>query len=122
MEDKIELPFTFYNKDNDPSFIAFVNYLIRTYNAFAGDNLITFGRALTFLKDQAFTKTLLSHPEQQAQTLAWRLHTACWAAKQALNISGDFVECGVEMAITATQIINYLDFKTVNYDPLKQVA
>jgi hypothetical protein len=26
--------------------------------------------------------------------IRWRAHVACWAAKQALTLKGDFVECG----------------------------
>ncbi|MCD6394845.1 MAG: hypothetical protein J7M40_15250, partial [Planctomycetes bacterium] len=87
---EIQLPVTFYRHDNDPKFIESLKYML-SQGAFAGDFLITFGRHLSFLKDQKFVNCLKGHPEKQALTLAWRLHTACWAAGNALDIEGDFI-------------------------------
>ncbi len=108
---EIELPITFYRRaDNDPKFIESLKYML-SRGAFAGDFLITFGKHLSFLKDQKFVKCLKEHPEKEALTIAWRLHTSCWAAQNALDIGGDFIQCGVQDAVTSTMIIKYLDFK-----------
>jgi O-methyltransferase len=40
----------------------------------------------------------------------WRVHTACWAASQALKIPGDFVECGVNTGILSRAIVEYVQF------------
>lgn len=114
MTEQFSLPVNFFGLNQDKKFNEIIRHLLSNYQAFAGDFLITFGRALTFTQDEKFMKCLKEHPEPLARSLAWRLHTACWAAKRALLMPGDFVECGVENAITATQIVNYLDFENVD--------
>ena len=108
------LPINFYRMGEDPRAVECIQYLAKTYPSFVGDYLITFYRELTFLKDEKFIRLLNEHPESFAKCLAWRLHTACWAAQHALLLEGDFMECGVENAITTTQIVNYLDFQNVD--------
>lgn len=49
----------------------------------------------------------------QEDSLVWRLHTLTWAAKNALHIEGDFVECGVLKGFSSQVIFKYLDFKNV---------
>lgn len=114
MVDQLALPVNFFGLNQDRKFNEIVRYLLSNYQTFAGDFLITFGRALTFTQDEKFMKCLKEHPEPIAPSLAWRLHTACWAAKRASLLPGDFVECGVENAITSTQIVNYLNFKNID--------
>lgn len=81
---------------------------------YANDNLITFNRNLTFFEDPkfmaAFKKFALT---RQEQSLGWRLHTVTWAAKQALSIPGDFVECGVWHGFSFAIVTDYLDFEKV---------
>lgn len=82
---------------------------------FWGDRLMTFDKSAGFLDDerfrQAFEEIRGSHQYDQyagKDTIAWRLHTLCWAAKNARKITGDFVECGVfkgDMAWVVTQVI-----------------
>lgn len=42
--------------------------------------------------------------------IAWRVHICTWAASQAMNLDGDFVECGVWYGVMSRTICNYLDF------------
>lgn len=44
----------------------------------------------------------------------WRMYNACWAAKQAKNLDGDFVECGVNKGGSAITVIKYTDFQDTN--------
>lgn len=69
---------------------------------FWGDRMATFDKHAGFLSDPAFLKAYEairpSHLYDQYDspyTVAWRLHTLVWAAKNALALDGDFVECGV---------------------------
>lgn len=39
----------------------------------------------------------------------WRQHIACWAAKHALSLEGDFVECGVNTGLLGMAICKFLD-------------
>ena len=71
-------------------------------SVFWGDRLLTLDKSAGFLEDEKFKRAFAeirgSHQYDQYEgkdTIAWRLHTLCWAAKNAVMIDGDFVECGV---------------------------
>ena len=36
---------------------------------------------------------------------AWRVHVALWAARAALHVAGDFVECGVNAGFISSAIM-----------------
>lgn len=40
----------------------------------------------------------------------WRAYICCWAGMHALNLPGDFVECGVNKGGYSLAVANYLDF------------
>jgi hypothetical protein len=42
--------------------------------------------------------------------LEWRVHMALWLAAQAIQMPGDFIECGVNTGILSGAIMTYLDF------------
>jgi hypothetical protein len=42
--------------------------------------------------------------------IEWRVYICCWAAGHALNLRGDFVECGVYTGITSRAVAHYVDF------------
>lgn len=46
--------------------------------------------------------------------IRWRAHIAIWAARNGLNIEGDFVECGVHTGILSLSICHYLNFNQLN--------
>jgi len=41
----------------------------------------------------------------------WRIHTMFWAAQRAVNLEGDFVECGVHRGGFSRAIIEYIKFE-----------
>jgi hypothetical protein len=43
--------------------------------------------------------------------IEWRVYVCCWAAEQALRLSGDFVECGVSTGIVSRAVASYIDFR-----------
>jgi hypothetical protein len=58
--------------------------------------------------------------------IEWRVHTACWAARHALHLPGDFVECGVNTGILSLAICNYIRFNETGrsfylYDTFKGI-
>lgn len=61
--------------------------------------------------DQAFKSIRGSHQYDQydgPDGIAWRLNTLCWAARCALRVGGDFIECGVfkgDMSWVVAQVI-----------------
>jgi O-methyltransferase len=45
--------------------------------------------------------------------LRWRVYTACWAAKHASVLPGDFVECGVNRGGMSLAVMEYIDFNAL---------
>jgi hypothetical protein len=44
----------------------------------------------------------------------WRAYILCWAAARALDLDGDFVECGTNKGGTALIVYKYVDFEKLN--------
>jgi hypothetical protein len=99
-----------------PSIWAHIEQLKQYFeNIAAADNLIVFDRNYSFSDDQKFSEASRKHARnQQEMSLFWRLHVLTWCAKQALSVSGDFVECGVFHGYSSAVICDYLDFQTLN--------
>jgi O-methyltransferase len=84
---------------------------------FWGDRMMTLDKNAGFLDDPQFTAAYQairgSHIYDgygSPHTIAWRLHTLVWAARQALPLQGDFVECGVfkgDLAWVVMQMVNF---------------
>lgn len=89
---------------------------------FSGDGMTVFGRNLGFLNDKKFTQSYTRALErfeipkfrEILKTIIWRKHILCSLANQALNIPGDFVECGVEWGFGVDVVSNYIDFQNSN--------
>lgn len=77
----------------------------------AQDMLIALERNAGFLEDPDFMAAFQAEAaDDQERSLAWRLHVLCWCARNALRVSGDFVECGVLRAFSSAVAMRYLDF------------
>lgn len=86
---------------------------------YIGDNFATKNKNLGFMHApqfaaayqwSAYTSYAGKEPPWAATDLRWRAHICIWAATQALRIEGDFVECGVDTAVTSGTIVKYLEF------------
>jgi O-methyltransferase len=44
--------------------------------------------------------------------MPWRVHIACWAARHAVHLPGDLVECGVHTGSLSLAICRYIDFNS----------
>jgi predicted O-methyltransferase YrrM len=76
---------------------------------FVGDNLITFGKNLSFLHDERFMAAWRAHAASPfEQAVIWRTHVLCWAARHGLRRDGDFVECGCYKGTSARILYDYL--------------
>lgn len=60
--------------------------------------------------DKAYQRGLKGMGSEQQAQGPWRVHTATWAAKQAMRLEGDFVECGVFLGFTSSIIMTFLDW------------
>src|SRR5580698_1965868 len=82
---------------------------------YSNDLLYTFHNA-EFLNDPLFVESYNLGKYTDGGTLLknydiqWRIHVLCWAAKHAINLEGDFVDCGVHTGIFPRAVINYVDF------------
>lgn len=82
---------------------------------FAGDNLFTFGRNLSFLDDEAFVEAFRKNAQTVVeQAVIWRTYVLAWAARRGLKLEGDFVECGCYKGTSARILADYLGFGSVD--------
>ena len=72
---------------------------------FIGDMLCTFGKICAFTRDAEFLRAVEQNLTWAGEgALMWRLHTLVWAARSAVNLSGDMVECGVFQGLSAAVV------------------
>lgn len=69
-----------------------------------------------FMRDPKFSRAYQRGVEANRldHKYYWRVHTVLWAARHALNIEGDFVECGVNRGMLSSAIVDYLDWNSLN--------
>ncbi len=91
---------------------------IRPHHAslFWGDRLLTLDKAAAFKADPDFRAAIARCSSRTGENqykspdgIAWRLHTLVWAARQAVRLDGDFVECGVyegDMSFVLTEMVD----------------
>ncbi len=80
-----------------------------------GDNLLAACRNLSFMDDAEFSAAFAANDLDQGQwPKRWRLHTYCWAARSALAVPDDFVECGVYKGFYAAVLAEYLNFAALD--------
>jgi O-methyltransferase len=86
-----------------------------TNPTYADDGLIS-QHITDFMNDSKFiqsydlgkaTGALIQHPGD----IHFRAYIACWAAKYAINLDGNFVECGAGKGLLSRAICNYVDFE-----------
>ena len=86
-------------------------------SVFWGDKLLTLDKSFGFLEKpefkSAYEKIHGNHKYDQYKgphTVAWRLHTLCWAAQETLSLPGDFMECGTFKGDFAWVVSQCVDF------------
>lgn len=78
---------------------------------FTGDNLITFGKNLSFLDDAAFMAAFEAHAGSNVEKgILWRTAVLCWAARNGQRLDGDFVECGCYRGTSARIVCDAIGF------------
>ena len=76
------------------------------------DGLMTIHDA-DFLRDPLFREAYRLGKETGSwglSELPWRTYIICWAARHALALRGDFVECGVNRGGSSRAAMHYIDF------------
>ena len=90
-------------------------------SVFWGDRLLTLDKTAGFLEDPGFLNPYQQIKESHIYDqysgpdgVAWRLNTLVWAAKCALHLPGDFVECGVFKGDFSWVIATSVDFANID--------
>lgn len=83
---------------------------------FWGDRLLTLDKSASFRVDPKFAAAVRQMSGDTGATqyaspdgISWRLNTLAWAARCALHVPGDFVECGVyqgDMSWVITELVD----------------
>lgn len=96
----------FFHVRDATTFFAGVSNILKSIRpevgAFTGDNLITFGRNLSFLSDERFMSAVSRHAETEIeQSTIWRMAVVAWGFRNGLRLEGDFVECACYKGVMA---------------------
>lgn len=86
------------------------------HSIFWGDRLLTLDKAAAFRDEPRFAAAMRGVSSDTGATqyaspdgISWRLNTLVWAARNALHLPGDFVECGVykgDMSWVITEVVD----------------
>jgi hypothetical protein len=111
----------FFGIEDHPTFVKALNtafaarYVNWRRGTFTGDNLITFGKNLSFLTDARFMAAVEKSAETPIErSIIWRTAVLHWAARNGLRREGDFVECGCYRGTSARIVADALDFGKVD--------
>lgn len=94
----------------DPNLFADIDFA--TYNQ---DRLLTQNNC-DFIKDERFARAYKIGEKTDSWwnvPIHWRIHVMFWAATRALEMDGDFVECGVNRGGFSRSIMEFIDFKNL---------
>jgi O-methyltransferase len=88
-------------------------HLLKSLDPWQTDNLITFARNLSFLQDARLRQAVTDHANHDYdKAIIWRTHVLTWAGANALNVEGDFVECGTHLGYSVSVLCDYLKLDT----------
>lgn len=125
---KLSEAFTSFGNSVNPTeaaqiFNISIDKLVKPFqhSVFFGDRMLTIDKASAFMEDETFSKAFRAvlgdyQYDQYGgnHTIAWRLHTLVWAAKNAASIRGDFVELGVFKGHMAQVVCDCVDLKAMD--------
>ncbi len=76
---------------------------------YLGDNLFTWARNNSFIEDAAFASAYESNVlDSSDRAIAWRRYILACAAYHCIQLTGDFVECGVYAGTGIKTVMDYL--------------
>ena len=120
-----------FNDEKYKSLINWLNSLGKIVNfntehgsVFVGDELITFGKNLDFLKEDRFVeianKVFIDEDDDEKniatnQALIWRRHTLVWAGEHCKGLAGDFCDFGCYDGIASKFINEYCELENNAY-------
>ena len=82
---------------------------------FVSDNIITWNKNLSFLRDDYFKSILESEDVGFIEkSIIWRLYVLIYFAEACQKLDGDFLELGCKKGDTAKRVSEKIDFKSLN--------
>ena len=82
---------------------------------FFSESVISIDQNLLFLKDKKFAKIFQETCENDKERgRVWRVHIFLWCFKNALNLKGDLIECGVFRGFSSAVAAEYTNFNKQN--------
>jgi hypothetical protein len=94
---------------------GYVVFNTKTAGVYAQDGLFTFHNS-HFVPDPSFQaayrRGVLASRGIDPK-IEWRVHVALWAARSAVCVPGDFVECGVNAGFVSSAIMQHLEWRNV---------
>jgi len=79
---------------------------------FCSDNLITWNRNLSFIREDYFLQILSSKESDNIEkSCIWRLYILLYFAEICQEIKGDYIELGCHKGTTAKRVTEKIDFK-----------
>ena len=99
-------------QDRFPVLISELQAIFSSLGYFMADMLMAFGRNQGFTRDEKLVAAVQRHASGAETGWLWRLHTLTWAARNALKLPGDFVECGVFRGFMSAVVTEVIDFAT----------
>lgn len=86
--------------------------ILNVINFWCADNLIVFSKSIGFLDDAKFIKIINEKKSfDYEKMIIWRTHILCFAGSNAINIEGDFVECGMHLGYSVDVLTDYINFE-----------
>jgi len=74
-----------------------------------GDNMLTWGRNLSMLDDERFVAAWRANIESPSdEAIVWRRYILATSAFHAVQLGGDFVECGAYTGVGMKTVLDYL--------------
>ncbi len=81
---------------------------------YASDNVITWNRNLSFLREDFFVSVLNSQESDAIEkSCIWRVYILLYLAESCQTIPGDYVELGCHKGTTAKRVTERIDFKSL---------
>ena len=94
---------------------GYVVFNSRTAGVYAQDGIFTFHNS-HFLRDPSFQAAYQRGVQASRGVdpkIEWRVHVALWAARSAVHVQGDFVECGVNAGFMSSAIMHRLGWQRI---------
>jgi O-methyltransferase len=112
---KNHLRTVFFGLNRKEVFIKGIQQAVNEINGqagiYAGDNLFTYHRNLSFLDDEPLMKAFNAHATTEVEkAILWRMSTVLFGVRNGLRLEGDFVECACYKGTTVRVICDAVDF------------